>query len=1356
MVLQWLWGFVTHLRQCGAVMHPELATYAQDGNVFGLLRQHARSDWMPAMGERTPRPVFLSLGQHRHFDTLAGAGTAGLRNNWYERWAEAALGRETLLAPGLAKALYLAAIAALEAAAAVVRTGGPFGDTIALAPDALQLHTDVAMLATAGGKRRLAVPIEAIPALLDMPCLDATHEHYTEQIAARGWLADRFERADLRRVMAAEHTGLLERKEREALELRFKSKVPKPWFENLLSATPTLEMGVDIGDLSQVLLCSVPPNQASFLQRVGRAGRRDGNAMAATLADGASPHDLYFFDATAEMLAGEVAPPGVFMRAAEVLRRQLFAYCMDDWVEVIPSPTALPAKTSTALDAVEQLNTGRFPYTFAEHVLTHEPRLLQGFLALLDDDLDGTARSRLTAFIQGDGDGDGLRTRLIKALEELTEERKQYKKRKLQIDALVLAARQRPQDEATKAEIDALLRERDKMLQLIAELNGRETLNTLTDAGLIPNYAFPEAGIELKSVLWRRRGDGEPGEGKYVALPALKYERPANSALSEFAPENRFYANQRRVEVDQINMALAKTEQWRLCASCHHMQNLETSADVHPACPRCGDAMWSDEAQKRCLLRFKQAIANSDDTKVRIDDSADDREPRFYVRQLLADFEPDDVREAWQLKTADLPFGFEFVSKVSFRDLNFGELTKPGDSFKVADVEAVRAGFKLCKHCGKVQTPQRRRRGIDGADDDAGVEQQHSFDCRERDSNDPRNILDFLYLYREFSSEALRILVPYTRHGVDEGVVQSFMAALQLGLKRRFGGKVDHLRVVTHDEPGKDGGARRHYVMIYDSVPGGTGYLHQLLAEKAGTLGDVLAMALKAITDCPCNADPDKDGCYRCVYQYRLGRKMDLVSRERAREVLSELVSSLGQLERVKTISEIFINPNFDSVLEARFVESLRRLGQPEAVASSGLPVTKLVLDIVNGRSGWILEVADQRYKVQPQCDLGPSDGVAVASRPDFVIWPWPATETKRPIAVFCDGWTFHKNSLRADAAKRSALVASGRFWVWSVTHDDVKAALDGKIVTDLESPLVRMNRHDGSQAAPTLARVEKGAFADHAVAQLLSWLGRPGSTAVDRAQRNSVWAAFLMAQPPSAPDAAAMESTINTLLATLPAWLQAQPAKSLPLLSRDGVQPQLTGRWTASWLKSGSPIEFAPGLLLLDESLCDGEQALHQHWRHWLALFNTFQVLPGFVLMTVSGLQAGDCELLKPAVGGVPATTDDGAALAAEWAAALDQALPAVHAGMRTLAKAGVVPPLPGHELADGRGEVVAEAELAWPGHLVVVLLAGQEDMAPAWRSAGWNVVFVSPEPPPEFASDRAVDWAALVLARIQTGESP
>ena len=98
----------------------------------------------------------------------------------------------------------------------------------------------------------------------------------------------------------------------------------------------------------------------------------------------------------------------------------------------------------------------------------------------------------------------------------------------------------------------------------------------------------------------------------------------------------------------------------------------------------------------------------SDDTRVRIDDSAEDREPRYYLRQLLVDFEATDVREAWQLKARDLPFGFEFIVRATFRDVNFGELGKPGVDFKVANRESPRPGFKLCRHCGKVQGSPRQ------------------------------------------------------------------------------------------------------------------------------------------------------------------------------------------------------------------------------------------------------------------------------------------------------------------------------------------------------------------------------------------------------------------------------------------------------------------------------------------------------------------------------------------------------------------------------------------------------------------------------------------------------------------------
>lgn len=1312
---QWLWGALTHMRRRGGVMHAEMREYAENGNVWRLAKGAGRVEWMPKMGEYTAKPVFLTLGRHSTFDKLSGSN----KPTWYERWAEAVLGQQILLSKGMAAELYQAAFKVLIEHGILLRTMSQLGDSLALNPEALEVSTEVAFLCTSANKRKLAVARDDAPLLIGMPCLNAVEYHYDQLIPEAGdWWAKRFSQGDLRRVIAAEHTGLLERTAREELEKRFKAKNPQPWYENLLSATPTLEMGVDIGDLSSVLLCSVPPNQAGFLQRIGRAGRRDGNAMATTLADGNSPHDLYFFAETEEMIAGEVAPPGVFLRAAEVLRRQLFAFCMDDWVSSLKSDSALPDKTSQALDAMEQTKLDRFPYIFCNYVVEHEQRLFDGFMALLGQDADDTVRSRLWDFMQGQGDNDGLRTRLTKTLEELVEERKTYKKRQKELDASKKQLQQKPQDEATKEELDALLRERDKMLELIKEINGRDLLNTLTDAGLIPNYAFPESGIQLKSVLWRKRGEDEPGQGNYVALATQKYERPAQSALSEFAPENRFYANQRRVEIDQINMSLADTDDWRFCPSCHHMQNLTIEPDVHAVCPHCGDPMWSDGGQKRTLLRFRQAIANSNDAEVRIDDSAEDREPKYYVRQLLADFKPTDIKEAWQIPTGGTPFGFEFIGRVTFRDVNFGELAKPGEAFKVADKETQRPGFKLCKHCGKVQ--KLTRKGT------LAEEQEHSFDCAKHGSNDPANLLECLYLYREFESEALRILVPYTKNGVDETVVQSFMAALQLGLKRRFGGKVDHLRMVQQDEPGKDGGPRKHYVMLYDSVPGGTGYLHQLLAKDAKTLAEVLHLALDALQTCSCNEDSEKDGCYRCLYQYRLGRNMEQVSRDSAKAVLADLVESLPALQRVDTISDIYINPNFDSVLEARFIESLKKMS-----GVAGIPTVKLVQDIVNGKSGHVLELQGQRYRIEPQRICDSSDGVLVSSKPDFVIWPWSTTSKRRPIAVFCDGWSYHKDSIREDAIKRSALVASGKFWVWSVTHQDVAAALDKTAESDLEALTVALSRHDGSKAPATVPRAQEKAFTQHAVAKLLLWLAASEGTAerdaaVEAQQRNAAWLQFLMV--PNTPKDVQLATQQRAPWQEYLPWHIKEPGAGFaPVVSKASGVVNVIGWWPMLFAK-GWPEQVAwsaPCAVVFDATVAKDEEALHHAWRMWLNAFNVLQFMPGTLLVEREGLLAHDYDVLSSSCEPVkPAQSDEQAAMIGVWKAVTERVLEPMVLGIRALAEVGALPPEVGLELADSKGRALADCELAWSDAKLAVLRADQADLEEYWVAQGWKCV--------------------------------
>ena len=68
----------------------------------------------------------------------------------------------------------------------------------------------------------------------------------------------------------------------------------------------------------------------------------------------------------------------------------------------------------------------------------------------------------------------------------------------------------------------------------------------------------------------------------------------------------------------------------------------------------------------------------------------------------------------------------------------------------------------------------------------------------------------------------------------------------------------------------------------------GEAHLQQLLSEDAQTLIEVLKKAYEALRTCSCAASPDKDGCYRCLYQYRQARVLPSISRREAEALLGK------------------------------------------------------------------------------------------------------------------------------------------------------------------------------------------------------------------------------------------------------------------------------------------------------------------------------------------------------------------------------------------------------------------------------------------------------------------------------------
>ena len=78
--------------------------------------------------------------------------------------------------------------------------------------------------------------------------------------------------------ISAEHSAQQSREDLDKYEKEFNEG-----HLNVLSCSTTMEMGVDIGGISEVVMNDVPPKSANYLQRAGRAGRRnESKALALT------------------------------------------------------------------------------------------------------------------------------------------------------------------------------------------------------------------------------------------------------------------------------------------------------------------------------------------------------------------------------------------------------------------------------------------------------------------------------------------------------------------------------------------------------------------------------------------------------------------------------------------------------------------------------------------------------------------------------------------------------------------------------------------------------------------------------------------------------------------------------------------------------------------------------------------------------------------------------------------------------------------------------------------------------------------------------------------------------------------
>ncbi len=962
-----LYGLVVHMRRNGAVGHNFLRQALTNASRQRGLN-YIGASYRPGLGRREVIPTKRSywriypvlpathgLGIHpdintwatRHFKYVAG----GQPSNWYRAWVIRFFHEIDIPYTEIYKQAFesLAGSNIVEEIKAFGKDGIPVW---VLRTDAINVTTNLAdyQCEQCGRPESFSEYEFSELKCMKIGCngtLQAT-EHYTQeydnnQNSSSSEKRSRYYTNILSasknyRVVAREHTGLLEAKDRHNIEKLFING-EKQWHPNLISATPTLELGIDIGDLSTLILASVPPDVANYVQRIGRTGRRDGNSLNITLVSARS-HDLQFWEDPTPMLKGQITPPGVYLEAVAVLRRQATAFALDKFVADEENEFEYGI-VKDVLEAIEKEFYTEFPYNWFSHLQLNADTIVDKFIEFLPENvrenkaITDEIRSYLTSSQAG-----GLRYSVLKAFDDMADERSELSelRRKLSSQKSDLEKENlAPKDRDPK--LDRLKKRISEISKTIKKtINQVPVLKFLTDRGILPNYAFPEEGVKLKSIIVKDFVEEDADANQFNKVEIKEYKRPVSIAITELAPNQTFYAEGRELVINRIDIRENDVSNWRFCQNCNYSEPNKTG-ESKPACPKCSNELWSDAGSCAQTVELRSVIASTTEQEATIKD-LDGRLQRHYDTEIIPKYGQEQVRKAYILVESDKPFGMEFISNCEFRNINFGERSASGSKVPIAGKERKSRPFKICKFCGTIQNTGYNEEG-------GSITGSHEERCQAEEYGGDRDKWEAtVFLINTFHTEALRMLVPVPGEAnFDE--IKSFVAGVELGLRKYFQGRVDHIRSTVVEDRIESGAMVRN-LFFYDTIPGGSGYLRQL-ALNPNSLWEVFDRAAKALRQCPCNNDEEKNGCFRCVKPYRSQFGRGEPKRDIAQQLIDDVLTNWDSLKEVETSIDKDLGPSItESALEDKFIHHLRKKFKPENLKS-------IVLD--NGRRGFQLKV---------------------------------------------------------------------------------------------------------------------------------------------------------------------------------------------------------------------------------------------------------------------------------------------------------------------------------------------------------------------------------------------------------------
>jgi len=679
-------------------------------------------------------------------------------------------------------------------------------------------------------------------------------------------------------LIAAEHTAQLNAPQNEDVfskaeenELLFQDVLPAKGRQarrataiDVLSSTTTMEVGIDIGQLSGVALRNMPPGRANYQQRAGRAGRR-GNAVATVVAFGsADSHDEHYFTEPTAMIRGDVVDPKLTLDNKEIVRRHIRAFLLQNYhQERLPDvDPAQPHDLFSVLGKVADFRNGTAILNLAD---------FKAWLAANDVRLQARVASWIPAELSKD-DAASLLAEMSKDCGDAVEQAVQ---RDDVGDEQTVEDGEEPPEQPPETD--------DETSEKKPETG--ELLQRLLYRGILPRYAFPtdvatfHVFDESRSTAFRPVMRFAPSQG----LPI---------ALTQYAPGKQIWISGKCYSSGAIYSVMSRdrSRAW-------------SDKRLYCECSVCGFAKTFD-AERDGLTRGDKLDCEACGTKDSFGEARYWLRPPGFAHPIDVEevTSPDDMPETSYATRAKLtlksPAEETRWSAVNPRVRTLGLR----EHLLVSNTGPRSAGYSYCVACGRIEATSEQTPLLFSA------HRKPFPDPKEPRCESPKTTqhivlgTDFITDVALFSMDAASPLRLMPGHFSTDVALRTVSEALAKAGSKMLDIEPGELMAEFRPSLTPEGRiGQRAELFLYDTLPGGAGFSSQLVGR--GT--ELLALALDIVKSCPEQCDAS---CYRCLRSFKNKFEHSLLDRHVGAELLEYLLS--GKLpvfnsERIHASTEL-------------------------------------------------------------------------------------------------------------------------------------------------------------------------------------------------------------------------------------------------------------------------------------------------------------------------------------------------------------------------------------------------------------------------------------------------------------------